>query len=67
MSADVSKFINKAHDPLSENRVFHQFQAFLIDVDVVDKPWELANHINLLLGQAFQCAEKSCAKPRRPP
>jgi hypothetical protein len=27
----------------------------------------LANNIDLLIGQAFQCAEASCEKPRRPP
>jgi hypothetical protein len=66
-SAGVSKFIDKAYDHLEENKVFHKLQEFLLDFDVSERPWELANIIDLLIGQAFQCAEASCAKPRRPP
>jgi hypothetical protein len=66
-SADVSKFIEKTYDHLDENKVFHKFQEFLLDVDVSARPWDLANSIDLLIGQAFQCAEADCAKPRRPP
>jgi hypothetical protein len=65
--ADVTKFMNKAYDHLDQNKAFHLFQDFLLDADTADKPWELANRIDTLLGHAFKCADKSCVKPRRAP
>jgi hypothetical protein len=61
-SADVSKFIKKAYDHLEENKTFHLYQDFLLDADLFATPWELANKIDSLIGQAFQCAAKTCAK-----
>jgi hypothetical protein len=66
-SADVSKFIKKAYDHLEENKTFHLYQDFLLDADLSATPWELANKIDSLIGQAFQCAEKTCAQPQRTP
>jgi hypothetical protein len=56
-SADVSKFIGKTNSQLHENKVFHLYQDFLLDADLSTTPWEL-------MGQAFQCAEKTCGKPK---
>jgi hypothetical protein len=66
-SDDVSKFVRKMSSHLHENKVFHKFQEFLVDCDHHDKPWEPANAIDSLLGQAFKTAERHCATPERPP
>jgi hypothetical protein len=66
-SADVAKFIGTTYPPPDENKVFHLYQDFLLDADLSATPWELANKIDTLMGQAFQCAEKTCVKPKRLP
>jgi hypothetical protein len=66
-SDDVCKFVAKMADYLQENKVFHKFNAFLVDCDAHAKPWELANDIDSRLGQAFETAERHCASPERPP
>ena len=63
----VATFVNKAYDHLDLNQVFHLSAAFKLDVGTATKPWVQANKIDTLIGQAFQCAEKHCAKPIRPP
>jgi hypothetical protein len=50
-SPDVSKFIHKMHSHLTENKAFHQFHEFCIDLDAVDEPWHLANKLDQLVGQ----------------
>ena len=59
--------MNKAFDHLDSNRAFHSFAPFELDVDTAPQPWIQANKINVLIGQAFQCAEQLCAKPILPP
>jgi hypothetical protein len=52
---------------LHGNKVFHQYQDFLLDKDIVDKHWVLANKIDVHIGHAFQLAEASCYKhPKLP-
>jgi hypothetical protein len=55
------------HSHLRENKVFHSYQAFRLDRDVLKEPWRMANKIDSLIGQAFQVAETSCYKPPKPP
>jgi hypothetical protein len=45
----------------------YKFNEFLVDCDNHDKPWEIANTIDSLLGQAFKTAKRHCATPERPP
>jgi hypothetical protein len=66
-SPDVLKFVQKMYAHLDENKAFHQYQDFCLDVDVVDKPWLQANHLDTMLGQAIKTAEKQCSKHPRPP
>jgi hypothetical protein len=55
------------HSHLSENRAFHQYQEFCLDVDVVAEPWRLANQIDQVIRHAFATAEKHCSKTPKPP
>jgi hypothetical protein len=61
----VEKFVSKVHAHLTENKVFHQFQEFLLDIDGMEKTWGRANTI--MIGQAFVPAEKHCdVRPAEP-
>jgi hypothetical protein len=63
----VNKFVSKVHAHLTENKVFHQFQEFLLDIDGMEKPWGRANTIDDMIGQAFVTAEEQCAvRPAEP-
>jgi hypothetical protein len=66
-SPEVSKFVWKMHSHLSENRAFHRYHEFCLDVNVVDEPWRLANQIDQVTGHAFATAEKHCSKTQKPP
>jgi hypothetical protein len=66
-STEVTKFIQKMHSDLTEHRAFHQYQEFRLDVDILEEPWQQANKIDRVIGQAFQMAEKHCSKHPRPP
>jgi hypothetical protein len=57
----------RMHSHLTENKAFHQFHEFCIDVDAADEPWHLANKLDHLVGQAFHTADQYCSKtPRQP-
>jgi hypothetical protein len=60
-SQSVDEFVSKVYSHVLENKVFHQFQEFLVDIDGMEKPWVRANTIDDMLGQAFVTAEKQCA------
>jgi hypothetical protein len=63
----VAKFISKVFAHLQENKVFHKFQEYLLDVDGMPEPWREANAIDDLLGQAFAIGEQDCSStPRHP-
>jgi hypothetical protein len=67
-SSDVSKFVQKmVYSHLAEQKAFHQYQSFGVEVDVVDEPWRKGNKIDQVLGQAFKTAERHCSKTQRPP
>jgi hypothetical protein len=66
-SPDVSKFAQKMHSRLSENRAFHRYQEFGLDVDAVAVPWRLANQSDQVIGHAFATAEKHYSKTPKPP
>jgi hypothetical protein len=66
-SATLSKFVAKAYDHLLKNKVFHQYQEFLLDSDTHPALWQPANHIDSLLRQAILCAERRCRRKPRPP
>jgi hypothetical protein len=66
-SPDIKQFIRKVHSHLRENKVFHSYQEFRLDREVLDDPWRMANQIDSLIGQAFHVAESSCYKPPKPP
>jgi hypothetical protein len=66
-SRHVTKFISKVFAHLQENKVFHKFQEYLLDVDVIPEPWREANAIDDILGQAFAVGEQECSStPRHP-
>jgi hypothetical protein len=65
-STEVTKFIRKMHAHLIEHRAFHMYQSFRLDADVLDEPWQMANKLDKLIGQAFKTAEKACGKHPRP-
>lgn len=65
-SPDVSKFVNAVHDHLTHNNAFEQFDDFSASVSTASKPWEKANKIDEILGQAFTTAERKCYKRPRP-
>jgi hypothetical protein len=52
---------------LHENKLFHKYEEFMVDCDTLQKPWEPANAIDSMLGQAFETAERHCSTPDRPP
>jgi hypothetical protein len=52
---------------LEEQKAFHQYQEFCLDVDIAEAPWYQANKLDRVLGQAFKTAERHCSKPPRPP
>jgi hypothetical protein len=63
----VDKFVSKVHLHLVENKVFHQYQEFLLDIDGMAKPWVPANTLDDMPGHAFDTAEKNCAvRPSEP-
>jgi hypothetical protein len=66
-SPDIIKFVQKMYTYLDENKAFHQYQDFCLDDDVVAAAWIPANHLDTMIGQAFQTAEKHCSKQPRPP
>jgi hypothetical protein len=66
-SADVTKFVNIAHDHLQNNHAFTQFATFSTDAPTLSKPWVRANKLDDLIGQAFSLAERKCHKRPRPP
>jgi hypothetical protein len=66
-SAAVSTFVGKMFSHLEENKVFHSFADFMLDVNVATKPWELVKKIDTQIGHAFACGETKCAKPRQAP
>jgi hypothetical protein len=66
-SKDVSTFLGKMFDHLEENKVFHSFTDFMLDVDVAAEPWALANAIDNQIGHAFACGKTTCSKPQRAP
>jgi hypothetical protein len=66
-STEVTKFVYKMHAHLTEQSAFHKYQEFQLDGEVLDAPWKMANKLDLLIGQAFKTAEKTCAKPPKPP
>jgi hypothetical protein len=43
LSQDVTKFVTKMYSHLAENKIFHQYQEFCLDADIVAQPWKLAN------------------------
>jgi hypothetical protein len=63
---DVTKFVQKMYVHLAENKVFHQFQDFCLDVDVAAEPWRAANKIDKAIGHAFTTAGKHCYKTPKP-
>jgi hypothetical protein len=65
-SPDVSKFVNAVHDHLTHNNAFDKFETFSATVLIASKPWEEANKIDAILGQAFTTAERKCYKRPRP-
>jgi hypothetical protein len=66
-SRHVTKFIAKVHSHLQENRIFHRFAEYILDVDVLPEPWKEANIIDNMLGQAFVASERECVSlPRHP-
>jgi hypothetical protein len=66
-SQSVDRFVSKVYSHQSENKVLHQYQEFLLDVDGMDKPWVQANKLDDMLGQALATAEKHCAvRPAEP-
>jgi hypothetical protein len=66
-SPAVTQFVQKMHSHLRENKVFHAYQEFQLDRDVLDEPRRTVNKIDSLIGQAFQVAETLCYKPLKPP
>jgi hypothetical protein len=66
-SPDVTKFVQKMYRHLAENKVFHQFQYFCLNVDVAAEPWRDANKIDNDIGHAFSAIEKHCSKTPKPP
>jgi hypothetical protein len=54
----VAKSISKVFDHLQENKDFHKFQEYLLDVDVHPEPWRLANDIDNIVGQKLSRSEK---------
>jgi hypothetical protein len=56
-SPTIKKFIHKMYSHLVNNQVFHKYQVFCLDRDVLDKLWVMANNIDTLIGQAFLTAE----------
>jgi hypothetical protein len=66
-SPAVKQFVRKMHSHLRENKVFHSYQEFRLDREILDAPWRMANKIDSLIGQAFHAAETSCYKPPKPP
>jgi hypothetical protein len=41
------------HSHLQENRIFHRFAKYLLDIDLLPVPWKEANGINNMLRQAL--------------
>jgi hypothetical protein len=66
-STEVTNFFAKMHAHLIEHRAFHMYQSFRLDANVLGEPWQMANKLDKLIGQAFKTAEKACAKHPRPP
>ncbi len=66
-SPSVAKFVQTIFSHLMENKVFHAFREFLLDVDSADKPYLAADKIDTSIGHAIHAAENQCAVPPRPP
>jgi hypothetical protein len=66
-SPDIKKFVDLMHSHLAENKVFHKYQDFRLDRDILAQPWRQANQIDDLLGQAFRTAKLKCSTPPKPP
>jgi hypothetical protein len=50
-----------------ENKVFHKFNDYCLDVDGLSEPWRPANSIDDMIGQAFASAERDCLSiPQHP-
>jgi hypothetical protein len=60
-SQHVTKFVSKVHAHLMENKVFHKFHAYCLDVEGLSEPWQPANSIDNMIGQAFASAERDCS------
>jgi hypothetical protein len=60
-SRHVTKFVNKVYSHLQANKVFHAFQEYSLDADLLEAPWQRANAIDDMLGQALDTAERACS------
>jgi hypothetical protein len=66
-SRHVTKFVSKVHSHLHANKVFHAFQEYRLDADLLDAPWRRANDLDNMLGQALDTAERACSSvPQHP-
>jgi hypothetical protein len=66
-SQHVAKFVSGVYAHLMENKVFHKYSDYCLDVDVLHAPWNTANAIDDILGQAFSKAERDCSSiPQHP-
>jgi hypothetical protein len=66
-SPDVTKFITKMYSHLSENKAFNKYQGLYLAADVVEQPWQLANKLDRIIGQAFVTSGSHCSKKTSPP
>jgi hypothetical protein len=63
----VAKFVSKVYDHMQENKAFHKYQEYLLDVDTEPEPWRLANDIDDVVGQALAIGEAACSSTPQPP
>jgi hypothetical protein len=66
-SPNVTRFVESAYNHLVNNHVFKQFANFASNIEIISRPWETANKLDDMLGQAFSLAKKKCYKTPRPP
>jgi hypothetical protein len=66
-SRHVTKFVAKVHSHLHANKVLHTFQEYSLDATLLAAPWQRANDIDDMLGQALDTAERACSSvPQHP-
>ena len=58
-SKHIVKFVDKIYNHLNQNKVFHKFELFQLEVSTSEKSWRIANEIDNQMELAINLAKKN--------